>query len=130
MPWGCACSVFMRSHHSSAAPCRQLFLSQGNKNNCRMKKTIKKDQKMLYYVKCFVYETDFVRLMVGTCINNAWSAYVYLLSRQDSVAVFTFLKGTPNEMNKIPVAKPARYRRNQQFLLLNNPLPLKPLALP
>jgi len=32
-------------------------------------------------------------------------------------------------MSKIPVAKPARLNRNQQFLLLN-PLPLKPLALP
>ncbi len=33
-------------------------------------------------------------------------------------------------MNKIPHAKPARVNRNQQFLLLNNPLPLKPSALP
>lgn len=32
-------------------------------------------------------------------------------------------------MSKIPLAKPARISRNQQFLLLN-PLPLKPLALP
>src|SRR5579863_6109062 len=32
-------------------------------------------------------------------------------------------------MSKIPLAKPARISRNQQFLLLN-PLPLKPAALP
>jgi len=33
-------------------------------------------------------------------------------------------------MNKVPLAKPARISRSQQFLLLNNPLPLKPVALP
>ncbi len=33
-------------------------------------------------------------------------------------------------MNKIPLAKPARISRSQQFLLLNNPLPLRPPASP
>jgi ornithine decarboxylase len=33
-------------------------------------------------------------------------------------------------MNKAPLAKSARVSRSQQFLLLNNPLPLKPQALP